>query len=192
MLWLCAYSMAGAESDGLFGRVSGAEALTWTLPFFAADVHMCPLARFGLASVLRRIPACLRRATPRQAGTHGMRPGPCGPAARLPRLRAQARGLNLVVLPCSPSAGANVRVSSRQRRAGRGQKKLSNPSPTACTMIYISDAFPARIVIWAAFPLQRGMGFYYAHPRPACRVAAQKSREAQSCLLYTSPSPRDS
>ena len=35
-----------------------------------------------------RIPACLCRATPRQAGTHDMRLGPCVPAARWPRLRA--------------------------------------------------------------------------------------------------------
>ena len=32
---------------------------------------------------------------------------------------------------CSSSAAANVRVSSRQRRAGQGPKKAENPSPSA-------------------------------------------------------------
>ena len=67
---------------------------------------------------------------------------------------------------CSPLRWQPMKAS----RIGP-KRKQSNPSPTARATIYMRDAFPARI----------------ARPHSLC-----KEEWAFVCLLYTSPSPRDS
>jgi len=120
--------MAGTESDGLFGRVSGADVRL--APFYspasiglrtfgvlrpmlaglfgaltaARQYLILPLTCIGARcrdSAQRPCFAEFRHACaaqqPRHAGTHGMRLGPCGPAAQLPRFSparaSQARAL---------------------------------------------------------------------------------------------------